>query len=231
MGFENYLCAFARFKIRTLRSDQKEKDFFHFLSMLNDGHGDVLDVGANIGVMTWHLSRALPRCVIHAVEPMPINLKIIRRIIDKYALSNVEVYPVAVGEEQGQLKMILPHNGKTRMHGLAHVKHDSITEWNEGEEVDVAVDTLDHLFEKTIIQGIKMDVENFEYFALKGGSSLIERCNPIIYTELWDNENRVQCFDFLASKGYKAHVVIDNKLVPFQADQHRKQNFIFLPNQ
>ncbi|MEN9442625.1 MAG: hypothetical protein RLZ33_2702, partial [Bacteroidota bacterium] len=56
MGFRTYLYVFAIFKIKTLRSDSKEKDFFHFLSLLEDGKGAVLDVGANIGIMTVHLA-------------------------------------------------------------------------------------------------------------------------------------------------------------------------------
>ena len=73
-------------------------------------------------------------------------------------------------------------------------------EWNEGEECKVPIDRLDTLLPNTKIQGIKMDVENFEYFVLKGGLKIIQRDQPIIYTELWDNENRTQCFDIL---GYR----------------------------
>ncbi len=64
MGFRTYLYVFAIFKIKTLRSDPKEKDFFHFLSLLKDGKGAVLDIGANIGIMTVHLARKLPNSTV-----------------------------------------------------------------------------------------------------------------------------------------------------------------------
>ena len=227
LGFRRYLYVFSLFKIKTLRKDKNEKDFFHFLSLMKDGRGDVLDIGANIGVMTWHLAKTLPNATVHAVEPVPFNADTLQKIVDRFALKNVRIHRVAVGEQQGVLKMILPHNGKTRMHGLTHVKHESITEWNEGEEFEVPVDTLDHLIPATDIQGIKMDIENFEYFALKGGEQLIERCHPVIYTELWDNDNRKACFDFLASKGYSCYVVAAGELVPYNPAVHDAQNFIF----
>ena len=45
-----------------------------------------------------------------------------------------------------------------------------------------------------------MDVENFEIHVLKGATHLIERCKPLIYIELWDNENRKACMQFLKIK-------------------------------
>ena len=126
--------------------------------------------------------------------------------------------------------MILPHNGKTKMQGLSHVKHDSITEWNKGDEFEVESKTLDGVFNQEVIQGIKIDVENFEYFAFKGGKEIIARNKPVIYAELWDNENRVKCFDFVINLGYKVYVVCQNQLVEYNSSKHQAQNFIFRAN-
>ena len=145
MGFRTYLYVFAIFKIKTLRSDSKEKDFFHFLSLLEDGKGAVLDVGANIGIMTVHLANKLPNSTVHAFEPVPDNLSVLKKIIAKFNLKKIKIHAVAVGETIGNVQMILPKQGKTRMQGLSHVKHESITEWNEGEEFEVPLNTLDNL--------------------------------------------------------------------------------------
>jgi hypothetical protein len=80
------------------------------------------------------------------------------------------------------------------------------------------------------IQGIKIDVENFEYFALKGGSRILSSNKPVIYAELWDNENRTNCFTLLSDLNYTAHVVEKGILTPFHVDKHRHQNFIFIAN-
>jgi FkbM family methyltransferase len=230
LGFRTYLYVFALVKIRTLKSDAKEKDFFHFLSLLKDGNGDVLDIGANIGIMTVHLSKKLPNSTVHAIEPIPDNISVLKRIIGHFGLTKIKVYETAVGEEEGRVSMILPHQGKTRMQGLSHVKHESITEWNDGEEFQVPLTTLDQLLNGQRIQGIKIDVENFEYFALKGGTRVIETNQPVIYTELWNNENRTRCMELLVSLNYAPFVVVRGELIPFQSAQHVNQNFIFLPN-
>jgi FkbM family methyltransferase len=196
--------------------------------LLKDGEGSVLDVGANIGIMTAHLGQYLPNTTIHAFEPMPTNISVLRKIIAKFNLKLVKLHEIAVGDTSGSVKMILPQNGKTKMQGLSHVKHESITEWNEGEEFEVELDTLDNQLKTEKIQGIKIDVENFEYFALKGAKELLERDHPIIYAELWENQNRTNCFDLLTSLSYQAFIVKNNQLISFDSNQHISQNFIFI---
>ena len=141
------------------------------------------------------------------------------------------LHEVALGESAGTVKMILPTKSGAKMQGLSHVKHETITEWNEGEEFEVPMNTLDQLCaSEAAIQGIKMDVENFEYFVLKGGKTIIEKFHPIIYTELWDNENRQKCFHLLTSLGYTINVAQQGNLVPFNSEIHLTQNFIFTRN-
>ena len=230
LGYSNYLYVFAIFKIKSLQKDNQEKDFFHFLTLLKDGEGDVIDIGANLGIMSYHLSKSLKSSKVHAFEPVPSNLLILRKVIAKYKLNNIELYSHALGDEKGSVEMVLPYNGKTIMQGLSHVVHDSIDEWNEGERFDVIIDTLDNVLNSRKIQGIKVDVENFEFFVFKGAQKIIDNYSPLIYTELWDNENRIKCIDFLSQKGYTTNVVINDELVSFDEKIHQTQNFIFIPS-
>lgn len=229
-GFQTYLYVFAKFKIRTLKRDEKENDFFHFLSMLKDGEGIVLDIGANLGIMTVHLAQNLPNSTVHAFEPMPDNRTVFKRIVAKYKLKNVVFHEIALGDTEGKVQMILPEKDGAKMQGLSHVKHESITEWNEGTEFEVPIKPLDAIFGDEKIQGIKMDVENFEYFVLNGAKELLTKYKPIVYTELWDNENRQKCFSLLKGLGYSTFALKDNQLVPFNCDDHDVQNFIFTAN-
>lgn len=227
LGFRRYLLVFSRFKIATLHKDKKEADFFVFMDILQDPK-IILDIGANIGIMTVHLSKRFPNAQIHAIEPIPCNIQVLKTNIEYYKLMNVEIHEVAVGNEDSSIQMILPHQGKTKMQGLSHVKHESITEWNDGEEFDVPCVKLDNLFSTEKIDAIKLDVENFEFYTLSGGIEAIKRSKPVIYAELWDNENRVRCFELLTQIGYTTNVVDDGTLVPFDALNHNQQNFIFL---
>ncbi len=228
LGLHTYLYVFALYKIRTLRSDKKENDFFTFLSLLKDGKGDVLDIGANLGIMTVHLANTLPNTTIHAFEPMPANVSVLRRIIAKFKLKTTKIHEIALGDESGTAKMVLPVNGQTVMQGLSHIKHETITEWNEGKEVDVPLDKLDNILNGQPIQAIKIDIENFEYFALKGANRILTSNKPIIYAELWDNENRSKCFEYLRSFSYSIFVGENNQVVPFDSSKHHTQNFIFI---
>lgn len=227
LGFERYLYVFSKFKIYTLKNDKNEKDFFHFISLIKDGKGDLIDIGANIGIMTYYFSKQFPNCKVHSIEPIPVNFKVLKRISAHYKLTNVMLYNIAFGQNKGVLKMILPYNGKTKMQGLSHVKHESIPDWNEGKEFDVSVDTLDELFLNENIQAIKIDVENYEFFAFQGGEQFLRQRKPLIYAELWENENRDNSFNLLKDLGYSIFVIENEQLVPFIEGTHCTQNFIF----
>ncbi|UKN02959.1 FkbM family methyltransferase [Paracrocinitomix mangrovi] len=228
LGYKRYLFVFARYKINNLKSDRKEKDFFAFLNAI-EKEGDLLDVGANIGIMTIHLAQKFPNRKIYSIEPVPSNIEVLYKVIAKYKVKNVEVITSAVGNKDGEeVSMILPEQGKVKMQGLAHIKHDSITEWNDGIEFKVKSETLDTLFTGIKIVGIKMDIENYESFALEGAQKLISAHQPVIYLELWDNDNRTKCFDTLLNLGYSAFVNSESGLKPFDPKTDHKQNFIFV---
>ncbi|MEX1003027.1 MAG: FkbM family methyltransferase [Crocinitomicaceae bacterium] len=227
LGYQQYLYVFASYKIKFLKKDKKERDFFAFIEAINTS-GSLLDVGANIGIMTYHMSCAFPDRNILAIEPIPSNISVLLRIIEKYNLANVELIPHAVGDRpKEEIKMVLPRDGKVKMQGLAHVVHDTITEWNEGDIYSVKSDTIDQIVGGEKIAGIKMDIENYEFFGLKGAKKVLMRDHPLVYLELWDNENRKKCFELLTDLGYRAYVNSKEGLIPYEAGKHNKQNFVF----
>ncbi len=232
LGFENYLFIFSLFKIYTLKGDKNEKDFFHFLRLIPE-NSSILDIGANIGIMTVHLSRSFKNVQVYSFEPMPNNIKAFKRVVNYFKLQNVSLFELALGNSEGEVEMIMPVVSNVRMQGLSHVVHDSITEFNEGERLKAPLKMLDKIVELQQISypitGIKIDIENFEYFALEGGKQLIQKHKPVIYAELWDNENRYNCFALLKNLGYSIKVVINDQLIDFEPKKHQKQTFIFLP--
>ena len=90
------------------------------------------------------------------------------------------------------------------------------------------LDSLDEL-QDIKISGIKLDVENFEYFALKGGQKILIRDRPIVYTELWENDNRQKCFDFMTQLGYAIKIHEGGELIPYLPNEHSTQNFFLIP--
>jgi len=228
LGFQNYLFAFSAFKIYTLKWDKKENDFFYFLDQIS-GDDTVLDIGANIGIMSVHMSRKASSVI--AFEPVPENLTTLKRILNFFNAKNVVLKEVALGEKNGEIEMVMPKVGEVKMQGLSHVVDESIRDFNEGIKYKVALSRLDDvagLSEKRIT-AIKMDVENYEYPVLKGAEELLRKNKPIIYIELWENDNRENCFRFIKEMGYEIKVLMNGILVSFDKGIHNKQNFFFIP--
>ncbi len=232
LGFDTYLFVFSKFIIKRLEKDKKEKDFIYFLNIIPD-NGIVLDIGANIGIMTVHLARKLKNSEIFAFEPMPQNISVLKKIINNYKLTNVKIFELALGNSNKDLEMVMPVVKSVKMQGLSHVVHDTINEFNDGIKINVnakKLDDIDELNNTTKnISAIKIDVENFEYYVFKGGERLITKHKPLIYCELWENDNRKKCFDFMTQKGYKIKCLENNKLIDINKTKTPKQNFFFIP--
>lgn len=232
LGLKTYLYVFARIVIFKLRWDKKEKDFFHFLKLFPDG-GLILDLGANIGVTSYHLSKRFPKSTIFSFEPLTLNMDTLKRVKKRFNLNNIKEFQVAVGDKPGFLEMVMPVINNVPMHGLSHVIHEDNKEFNEGMKYQVPVVSLDSFDEikqpGKRITAMKIDVENFEYFVLKGGERIIAENQPVIYCELWENENRKKCIDFLNNLKYSAFILHKNELVLFGKTNIEKHNFFFIP--
>lgn len=228
LGFKTYLFMFS---ILTIKRTKHEEEFLYFNKMIPDG-GTVLDIGANIGAMTVLMGKSAKNAWIYAFEPMPENAETLKKIVNFYKLKNVKIFEAALGEQKGELKMVMPVISNIKMQGLSHVlEEESDEEWNKGEVFSVPVlklDEIEELHNGGRITAIKIDVENFEYHVLKGGEALLLKHKPIIFCELWENDKRVLTLNYLRNLGYKVKVYEDNQLKDY-TDQ-KALNFFFVPN-
>jgi FkbM family methyltransferase len=229
LGLKTYLFLFSLFMIRKLRWDKREGAFLEFLKLINNP-GNILDIGANIGVMTVHFANKLPNATIHSFEPDPINFNILSRIKRKFRLNNVILYNHALGNLNGEISMIMPQSGGVFLHGLSHVTNEGETE--KGITNIVEIKRLDDLygFLQISVSAIKLDVENSEYEVLLGAEKVIGKNKPLIYCELWPGDNRQKCFEFLLKNNYSAYVWNKNELVLYDQHSHH-QNFFFIPTE
>jgi FkbM family methyltransferase len=230
LGFKNYLFIFAIYITSTLKRNSKEGDFIHFLSILPD-NSTILDIGANLGAMTVHMARKFPASDIFSFEPVPENLFTLRRLLRFFKLRNVKVFETALGNYNGTAQIILPEHNNVKFQGLSHIEGVEGAEEDTGIQYNVPMCRLDDLPElrKPLkpLSGIKIDVENYEFNVLEGAKELLTTYKPVVYAELWDNQNRADCMKLLKGIGYSVFVLEKGVLVKFEPGIHHTQNFFF----
>lgn len=229
LGYDAYLWYFTLYKLKTLKNDKNENDFFHFLGLLKKD-SIALDIGANLGLMSYYLAKGTKETI--AFEPMPNNYKVIKRVKSKYKLDNLTLLTNALGNENKKIQLVLPVVDGVKKQGLSHVVDEKMTEFNDGNLFETDCRRLDDITELADkeIGAIKIDVENFEYEVFLGAEQLLLRYKPIIYCELWDNQNRLDCFQFLRKIGYTTMVLENGKLEAIQSNPSHIQNFFFIPS-
>jgi FkbM family methyltransferase len=130
-----------------------------------------VDVGANIGVYTVPASRLVGHGgSVIAIEAHPKICGYLQRNVAMNRLHNVSVVNVAVGDRPGTLTMQYDeaNPGKTRV---------------SSDGIRVTLTTIDALLEARGIEQIdylKVDVEGYEYKALKGAVATIKRSPGIV---------------------------------------------------
>ena len=229
LGFKTYLFLFALFTFYKLKWDKNEKDFLKLIELISDD-GLILDIGANIGVMTAYLALKRRNSIVFSFEPIPHNYNILIKIISFFSLSNVKTFNIALSDKAGKLEMIMPIINGTKKHGLCHVKTDGEIKYANFEEFNIEKQKLDNLEQikntELKISAIKIDVEGHELSVLKGSIKTLLKHKPVIYCELWPGEERTNTITFITELGYTTKVVVKNKLIDFT--NQVSQNFFFI---
>lgn len=228
LGFDNYLYLFSKHCIRKVSRGSYEREFRHFISLLPDS-GLILDIGANIGITAVSIGIKCPGTEIHAYEPIEENFQTLLRVIKSYKLKNILAYNTALGDKSGQLKMVMPLNGKTRLQGMSKMYDPNHPV--KGKLYIVNVRTLDEIYKGLKVSAIKMDVENFEYEVFLGAQQILNENKPLIYCELWNNSKRMKVIELMLSINYSVYVYNEkaNSLVPFKKPYITNDtNFFFI---
>lgn len=141
--------------------------------------GDVLlDIGANIGWYSVLFSRlANNDNQIFAFEPDPLNSTLLNHNLEINEAKSVTVIQAAVAESTGKAKLYQYNSNNLGKHSMLE----------SSDQTSVNVDTvgLDEFFsdiglEDRKVRVLKIDVEGYEYFALKSGKEILKRCQIIL---------------------------------------------------
>jgi FkbM family methyltransferase len=140
----------------------------------------VIDVGANVGVVTLPLARLVgPQGAVHSFEPHPVVRQRLRENVALNNLSNVHVCSSALGPTAATATLHSDASGNEGAGSLAPGPG------LRGQRYTVDVDTLDrYAASLPRVDLIKIDAEGADYGVLEGARDTIERCRPAIYIEV-----------------------------------------------
>lgn len=155
----------------------------------------VLDIGANFGLYSYHLSRAVgPTGRVIGFEPVPFTNQTLGRVVGRLGLKNVEIHPVGVGDKPGTLTFTVPLQSSGQlMAGQAHIgtrndNHGDIkgqVRWEKTTQIDCPVVVLDdELKGLKSLSFLKIDIEGAEVFAFRGAMGLIRQFHPTVLIEI-----------------------------------------------
>ena len=230
LGLDTYLLIFAVFRVFAARVDGRESGLFQFIKLMPD-QAVVLDVGANIGVTATIIEQKAHCASVVAFEPVPVNLHTLRGLFKLFG-TRARVVPCAVGNLSTPIEIVLPRRDGVFLHGLSHLKGHVQGPEDEGLTFKADMVRLDdsrHLWGGKKVDGIKVDVENSESLVLAGAKELLRTDRPVIYCELWDNDNRRQCLEIARELGYSVNVISCGRLESYDTARHSADNFFLLP--
>jgi FkbM family methyltransferase len=141
------------------------------------GDYNFIDIGANLGYFTCLFGELAGKGRVISIEPEPDNLLLLNENIKKNRLTNVTVIPVAIGDKPGVARLNKYSKRNLGRHSLLEVKSNF--------SVEVKLSTLDQLVgeispEISNFSLIKIDVEGYEPFAIKGAEKTLLKTDILV---------------------------------------------------
>lgn len=172
----------------------------------------VLDIGANIGYYALLAADILgDRATIHAVEPAPANIRLLKKNVESNGFSNITIHRGAMGSTTGSANLKLAtHSNRHRMtasnlsnSNLSTSKTIETSVWTVEDFID------EHGIDPIDVDVIRMDVEGFETEIFKGMDSILRSNSSLLINvelhpgEMVDRTELYPLIDSLADGGFE----------------------------
>ena len=195
-GFSEYLA------VDNFLTDEE----FAFFSNLELGGGDIIDIGANIGVLSIMFAQTHPDNTVYAIEPNPSTYKSLCLNVKRNSIPNIKCREFALAKKEG----FTPFNTDPVSRGTASIAKSN----SEGVNL-VRCTTLDQFVAQEKIEKIslmKIDVEGYETLVFQGGEHLFKKMKPsVVYFEVYPSITKRAGFEpnlpakMLLEAGYKLY--------------------------
>jgi FkbM family methyltransferase len=206
--------------VNELTNPQSE---LRILSHLLSSGDTFIDIGANHGSFSIAASKLVgEKGRIIAVEPQPHLAKIVEKSLSINASCNFQVFPVAVGNIEGEAEFLIPH-GTSGSAGI-FAEHSGTDRFNA---IVVPIKRFDELVEWQEFLGrtlIKLDIEGSESAFLLGANRMINALKPTLIIEIHPGTlkaSKTTGEDLklsLRDLGYRHYAEMDNLKVTFPLD-------------
>jgi FkbM family methyltransferase len=208
----------------------------------------VLDLGANYGLYTYHLSRAVgDGGRVYAFEPLPFTNRTLALVVRLLGLRNVTIVPKGCSNAPGTVTFRLPIQASGAPGaGQAHIAarnddrpgSETQVRWNRTANVECEVVALDEYLsgELSRVSLIKADIEGAELLAFRGAARIIEQHRPSVICEInpWFldgfNLRLEDLVGFFSDRGYCLYrYTPDKRLVTISSlDEVVEDNYVFI---
>jgi FkbM family methyltransferase len=184
-GQKGYEKAYVRGKIADINHQKLDEPELQFLSQFIYSDSTVLDLGANYGHYTVEMGKLCTKGRVYAFEPIPFTFRVLKRVVDHFKLSHVQLFEAAVSHQIGEVDMVLPlldFGGPDT--GVAYIGQSTA---RKSEKVLIKTVVLDEQQLEGRVDFIKMDIEGHEPKAMKGMEGLMTKNRPVILIEFSHN--------------------------------------------
>ena len=144
----------------------------------------VLDIGANLGHHSVVFSRLVgPAGRVYSFEPQNIMLQLLGANLALNGCSNARALPMALGEFDGRTRMLpLDYEQENNFGALGLSVHPG---WSTGQPIRIArLDTILEEEEIGPVDFVKIDVQTFELFVLRGATRFLADQSPLLFVEI-----------------------------------------------
>ena len=144
--------------------------------------GVLFDIGAHCGLISalWCAAKSGNRAF--SFEPSPMLAQRVAEIRDLNQFGDrMDVNQVGIGEGNGTADMVMDPVG-----GFVQSRHFDHTMWSTPESIEIAIESIEAASARlqVIPNFIKIDIEGYEYEAIRGSAAFLSQHRPGIFLEL-----------------------------------------------
>lgn len=167
----------------------------------------VLDVGANIGLMSLLMSGLVGEAgCVHAFEPSKFANGLLRHNAELNGCQNLNVHRAAMSDAVGTTDFASPDPASITSFNYGVLSLGNSIDARAGDNVPTDMITIDSLGLDDC-GFIKIDVEGFESAVIRGALRTIDQCQPCISLEIGNPDDDISWVSALRGRGYRIFAI------------------------